>query len=227
MKWVALTLLLLTANLFGQAAQTGPSKASGVCAISHSGNNDTITISNCGIGAEQGSKIISLLKEILAKGDIASINAKLDELIKVARQPVQSQTCTDSNCFQGVNNGSVEQNQFGPPPATISYSPTSRSNREGVGPEYKGQFFSEFVIFADTSSPIPQLVITISHPDLIGVGYGLGTVCLPFEHQTRWVCVIKNASGQESVSVITSKKIDLSEVKISWTCQPPSACKAN
>ena len=99
-----------------QKTTNGKSTASGACGVSsHSGNNDTISIyvKNCGIGKEQGAKIIELLNKVLANQDISTVNAKLDELLEVASKPVQTQNCFGSNCFQGTNYGGVED--FGPP----------------------------------------------------------------------------------------------------------------
>jgi len=40
----------------------------------------------CGIGEEQGRKIITLLNQVLAGDDLASINSKLDALLKFASE---------------------------------------------------------------------------------------------------------------------------------------------
>jgi hypothetical protein len=71
---------------YGQTTQTGSAKASGNCAVSHSGNYDTITIQNCGIGEEQGKKIIDLLNAVFAKQNHDDQNAKLDELLVIAKR---------------------------------------------------------------------------------------------------------------------------------------------
>jgi hypothetical protein len=81
--------ILLFAVFHGLPAQSqtttnGKATASGTCAVSHSGNDDTIIIKNCGIGIEQGNKIIEILKAVLANQDLTTVNAKLDELLKVA-----------------------------------------------------------------------------------------------------------------------------------------------
>jgi len=106
----------------GQATKTGPATASGGCAVSHSGNNDTIIISNCGIGKEQADKIIAMLRAVLADRDLSHVNAKLDDLLVLASKPSRTQTCVGSNCFQGTNNGTVNQNlnQYGAPKLVIA-----------------------------------------------------------------------------------------------------------
>jgi len=81
-----LSLLILSvviAHAQSPAPQFGPAKATGSCAVAHSGNYDTIYITNCGIGEEQGKKLEDLLKQILAKNDLADANAKLDQLLKI------------------------------------------------------------------------------------------------------------------------------------------------
>jgi hypothetical protein len=65
---IAILLIVVFYGLLtqSQTPTTGKAIASGNCGVtSHSGNNDVfnISINNCGIGEEQGKKIISLLKE--------------------------------------------------------------------------------------------------------------------------------------------------------------------
>lgn len=81
-----LALVFLCAAISGaQESSTGASKANarGTCAVSHVGNYDTITITNCGIREEQGKKIEDLLNKILINQDMADVNAKLDQLLKI------------------------------------------------------------------------------------------------------------------------------------------------
>jgi len=80
-----LLIICTMAPLFGtspQPVQTGKATASGQCSVAHSGNGDTITIKNCGIGDKQGSQIIELLQKLLANPDAVSIANKLDEIQK-------------------------------------------------------------------------------------------------------------------------------------------------
>lgn len=70
-----------------QAAQIGPSSASGGCAVSHSGNYDIITIKNCGIGEEQGKKVIKVLDAIVQGQE--STEAKLDEILEILLRPIK------------------------------------------------------------------------------------------------------------------------------------------
>jgi len=73
------------------AQKTGPANSSGECAISHSGNYDTITIKNCGIGETQGQEIISLLNRIVAnQADIGQMEGQLNACLKNVGMRVSS-----------------------------------------------------------------------------------------------------------------------------------------
>jgi hypothetical protein len=89
MKTIVVSIIstMLALSAYGQTITNGKATASGGCSVAHSGNDDTIIIKNCGIGAEQGQKIIDLIKEVLANQDLAAINKKLDELLSLASTP--------------------------------------------------------------------------------------------------------------------------------------------
>ncbi len=65
---------------------TEKATASGTCAVSHNGNGDVITIQNCGIGKSQADKIVEMLKAVLANQREDTRDAKLDELLELARR---------------------------------------------------------------------------------------------------------------------------------------------
>jgi hypothetical protein len=117
LKMIFAIALSCSSVLFAQnVTNTGKATASGTCAVSHSGNNDTIIIRNCGIGKDQGGKIIQLLNAVLAKKDIAEINAKLDELIVIAAKPVgQILNCVGSNCLQNGTQNNFDNRTYGVP----------------------------------------------------------------------------------------------------------------
>jgi hypothetical protein len=95
MKMAALILLPLAlcgASAPGQST-TGKVDAHGSCNIANSGNYVTIDFKSCGIGPEQGKKIIEMLNRVLALPNSATVDAKLDELLKLASRPV---TCSAS-----------------------------------------------------------------------------------------------------------------------------------
>jgi hypothetical protein len=84
---VRVAILVLLAAIQGIAQTTtatnGSAKSSGECSVAHSGNYDTITIQNCGMGEEQGKKIEELLNKVLTNHDMADANAKLDQLLAI------------------------------------------------------------------------------------------------------------------------------------------------
>jgi hypothetical protein len=122
MKVVRLILLsaALSGSLIAQSTVTGKAETKGTCSPATSGSHNSFVI-HCGIGEEQGKKIIELLNHALGSKDIATINSKLDELIQVAARPapVDTLNCTGSNCVQNGNQTNYDQRQFNaqqPPP---------------------------------------------------------------------------------------------------------------
>jgi hypothetical protein len=83
---IALIVLIHGLTLNGQSTTNGKATASGECSVAHSGNNDTITIKNCGIGEEQGDRIIKMLNQLVTASDI---NAKLDQLLAIVGVPIK------------------------------------------------------------------------------------------------------------------------------------------
>jgi len=128
----AAIVILLIAAFYGLPAQsqttkTGKATATGACAISHSGNNDTININikNCGIGPEQGKKIIELLDKLKDDRSSEKFSEKLDQLIELASKPYQIQNCVGSNCLMNGTQNNFDQRQFGaaqPPPQITGWT---------------------------------------------------------------------------------------------------------
>jgi hypothetical protein len=87
---VAGCILGIGLSACGQSTQAGPATASGGCAVSHSGNYDTITIQNCGIGEEQGKKIIKVLNALVQGQE--STDFKLDEILQILLKPIKITT---------------------------------------------------------------------------------------------------------------------------------------
>ena len=113
-------------------AQTGAATSNGTCSIANSGNNvESLTI-NCGIGKEQGQKIIDLLNHALASKDTATINAKLDELLEITKQQPRLQP--NHLYADGVDYGSA-QSQKGPDTKTA----TILMNGFSALPGYEGK----------------------------------------------------------------------------------------
>jgi hypothetical protein len=171
-------ICLLGMGLFQQSQppHTGSASASGGCAVSHVGNSDTIIIKNCGIGQEQGEKIVALLKAVLANRGLSEANAKLDELLAIASKPSQSLNCIDCN-LAGTNNGSQSlTNNYGaptPPPNVIGLK-TRLLNPETVPPQHmyptddewpRSQHPGVELAFSiDAMFPNPTFLITCDRP---------------------------------------------------------------
>jgi len=96
LAYVLIVLTVLCCPLALPQTSTGKAVTTGSCSPATTGSNNTFKI-ECGIGKEQGDKIIKLLNATLASGDLATINAKLDELLKLASSqlPVISQQQLD------------------------------------------------------------------------------------------------------------------------------------
>jgi hypothetical protein len=88
---ILLTMVLLGSVGLSQTTPTEKAAASGTCSAPPGGDNSTYNINCNGIGVDQGKKILEILNRVLANQDIATVNAKLDELLVVASQPAQTQ----------------------------------------------------------------------------------------------------------------------------------------
>jgi hypothetical protein len=103
----------------GQTQKTGTAVANGTCNLANTGNNNSNIRIDCGIGKEQGKKIIDLLNKVLANQDR---NAKLDELLKVASQPVQIVNAPNGIGTIGGTLVNPTVNNFAPPSRHIPES---------------------------------------------------------------------------------------------------------
>ena len=85
--------------MFGQSTNKNSKAASnGACSVAHSGNNDTIIIKNCGIGEQQGQKIIDLLKQVLLDKDQGK---KLDEVLEFLKRSSNPYASVTTYSFDG------------------------------------------------------------------------------------------------------------------------------
>jgi hypothetical protein len=83
-KLLALVFLLVSPST-ANAQLTGPATTKGTCSPANTGNNNTFTI-NCGIGREQGERLLAILNKILSKQiDPSEVMAKLDEILQKLR----------------------------------------------------------------------------------------------------------------------------------------------
>jgi hypothetical protein len=93
MKAVVVFLLSITvATVLSQTPPaSGTATAKGACDIASIGNDNTIRI-NCGVGEEQGKKMIGILNKILANQlDPTVVMTKLDEILATRTAAQQSQ----------------------------------------------------------------------------------------------------------------------------------------
>ena len=73
--------LLLALSLYGQNQNSGPATTRGTCSPANTGNGNTFTI-QCGIGQEQGRKMLEILNHILSNQlDPDAVMAKLNEIL--------------------------------------------------------------------------------------------------------------------------------------------------
>jgi hypothetical protein len=85
---ISVALLIASSSFISAQTTTGNARATGTCAVSHSGNNDTIIITDCGIGKEEADKITAILQAVLANQEEESRDAKLDELLDFVKRAV-------------------------------------------------------------------------------------------------------------------------------------------
>jgi hypothetical protein len=75
-----LAAALLVSSAYCQTATTGQAQTTGPCSPASSGSNNNFTI-HCGIGQEQGLKLLAIVNRILAKQlDPDLVMSKLDEI---------------------------------------------------------------------------------------------------------------------------------------------------
>jgi hypothetical protein len=87
---ILLTMVLQGSVALSQTTPTEKAAASGTCSTGPGANN-AYNINCNGIGVDQGKKIVEILNRVLANQEATTVNAKLDELLVVASQPVQTQ----------------------------------------------------------------------------------------------------------------------------------------
>jgi hypothetical protein len=111
-----LLILLISLPCWTQTTTTGQATANAPCSVANTGNGNNIQI-NCGVGKEQGQKIIALLNKALAKGVnadavLTQILLKEDEII--SNQEKQSEEISKIKGQQGpwVLDSSTKQQMF-------------------------------------------------------------------------------------------------------------------
>jgi hypothetical protein len=82
LRYSLVVVLLISLPCWTQTLTTGQATTNTPCSVANSGNGNKIQI-NCGIGKEQGQKIIAILNKIVANQlDPDVVMAKLDEILK-------------------------------------------------------------------------------------------------------------------------------------------------
>jgi len=161
---IMLVCLLLTVSNLACAQKNGNATATGNCNITISGNNNTVQTANalngkCGIGKEQGEKIIQLLNTVLAKKDVAEINAKLNELIAIAAKPTPLViNCGNAGNCAGTNNGTQVVNQYGTPKLSMT-----DSQQTIIRDAMKGHASPEVDVLCDRSEEASQYAAQLAN----------------------------------------------------------------
>jgi len=127
--------------MYGQM-QTGSAATRGSCSPANTGDKNVFNIT-CGIGREQGDKMLGILNQILASQlDPATVIAKLDEL-KKEMDRIKGQELVTNNCPNGfcVSGGVVDHpvvnnttNNYQPPPPRITWSKEEVEGISNKGP---------------------------------------------------------------------------------------------
>jgi hypothetical protein len=141
MRTGAVGLLLFTGSMYGQT-QTGSAATRGSCSPANTGDRNVFNIT-CGIGKEQGDKMLGILNQILASQlDPTAVMAKLDEL-KKEMDKIKGQGLVTNNCPNGlcVSGGVVDHpvvnnttNNYQPPPPRITWSKEEVEGISDKGP---------------------------------------------------------------------------------------------
>jgi hypothetical protein len=80
MRYALVLTLLLSLPCWTQTTTTGQATTNTPCSIANTGSDNKIQI-NCGIGKEQGDRMLAILNKILAdKLDTDVVMKKLDEI---------------------------------------------------------------------------------------------------------------------------------------------------
>ena len=133
-------LLLASIAAAQEVHTTGPSATTGACSPAVSGNVNVFNFT-CGIGQQQGNRLLTVLNKILANQlDPEAVNAKLDQIIEEVKKS-QGSDFTQYN-FGGINLQAEHMN--------ISAASTGRRLTEQVATELSARL-----------SPLPKASIAV------------------------------------------------------------------
>ena len=92
MRYTFVLMFLVSLPCWTQTTATGQATTNTPCSVANTGSDNKIQI-NCGIGKEQGQKIITILNKILANHiDTEAVMVKLDEILKAVNPNLPTKT---------------------------------------------------------------------------------------------------------------------------------------
>jgi hypothetical protein len=142
-RFSSAAFILLSSSAFCQSpASTGAATTHGACSPANSGDRNVFNIT-CGIGREQGDKLLEILNRITANQlDPTAVMGKLDELKKdmddLKNRPTQTNTCPHGICVSGgvVDHPTVNNtvNSFQPIPPRLTWKADAVDGDTNNGP---------------------------------------------------------------------------------------------
>ena len=138
MRSSALSCMIFTGLACCQAQTTSGAATQGLCSPANTGDRNIFNIT-CGIGKEQGDKMLAILNRIIGNQiNPSAVMKKLDELQKDVER-IKSQPQSTNNCPNGicVSGGVVDHptvNNFQPPPPRITWTSSTVEGSNNNGP---------------------------------------------------------------------------------------------
>jgi len=155
---IALSGLVVFALMgYGQSQHiSGAAETRGSCSPANSGDNNMFNIT-CGIGKEQGDRMLSILNRILSNQlDPNLVMAKLDEMAEALKKQGTTNNCPLGICVSGgvvdhptVNNTFTTQ----PPPPRLTWTPENVEGKTNTNPAMDGP---------DAKNPGVKVAITVA-----------------------------------------------------------------
>ena len=113
-------VVLMVCGCVAQNPTSGHANSAAPCSVANTGNGNKIQIT-CGIGKEQGQKILAILNKMVANQlDTEKVMAKLDELVNAQSATILAPNGIAIGGKATVINPTV--NNLGPPPPNYGYT---------------------------------------------------------------------------------------------------------
>jgi hypothetical protein len=147
--------LLLCLSCVAQNASTGNASSTVPCSVSNTGNDNKIRIT-CGVGKQQGEKILNILNKIVANQlDPDRVMAKLDEILNTRN--VTSISAPSGIAIGGGTVTNPTVNNFAPAPAKFTFTEevVTPLPADGSGPKVMH-------IHVRTDRSVPGAIVGIS-----------------------------------------------------------------